>query len=55
MYGAMCVRLEDKTEYGCDEHRTRRGSETLLPEYEPDAVSKRKDRDFVVGSDISGY
>ncbi|EDX10382.1 GD12647 [Drosophila simulans] len=26
-------------EYGCDEHRTRRGSETLLPEYEPDAVS----------------
>ncbi|XP_033158258.1 whirlin isoform X2 [Drosophila mauritiana] len=24
-------------EYGCDEHRTRRGSETLLPEYEPDA------------------
>ncbi|KRF99014.1 uncharacterized protein Dwil_GK12438, isoform C [Drosophila willistoni] len=24
-------------EYGCDEHRTRRGSETLLPEYEQDA------------------
>nr|XP_043067060.1 whirlin isoform X6 [Drosophila bipectinata] len=23
-------------EYGCDEHRTRRGSETLLPEYEQD-------------------
>ncbi|KAH8261099.1 hypothetical protein KR044_003350, partial [Drosophila immigrans] len=28
-------------EYGCDEHRTRRGSETLLPEYDQDAVSKR--------------
>ncbi|KAH8305626.1 hypothetical protein KR059_003991 [Drosophila kikkawai] len=27
-------------EYGCDEHRTRRGSETLLPEYDQDAVSK---------------
>ncbi|KAH8380575.1 hypothetical protein KR009_011525 [Drosophila setifemur] len=26
-------------EYGCDEHRTRRGSETHLPEYEQDAVS----------------
>nr|XP_017011049.2 whirlin isoform X6 [Drosophila takahashii] len=24
-------------EYGCDEHRTRRGSETLLPEYDQDA------------------
>ncbi|KAH8406232.1 hypothetical protein KR215_008574, partial [Drosophila sulfurigaster] len=29
-------------EYGCDEHRTRRGSETLLPEYDQDAVSKQK-------------
>ncbi|BFF96986.1 whirlin [Drosophila madeirensis] len=30
----------DLPEYGCDEHRTRarRGSETLLPEYEQDAV-----------------
>ncbi|XP_033158262.1 membrane-associated guanylate kinase, WW and PDZ domain-containing protein 3 isoform X5 [Drosophila mauritiana] len=28
-------------EYGCDEHRTRRGSETLLPEYEPDASMQR--------------
>ncbi|KAM8707984.1 hypothetical protein ACLKA7_015022 [Drosophila subpalustris] len=29
-------------EYGCDEHRTRRGSESLLPEYDQDAVSKQK-------------
>ncbi|KAH8370024.1 hypothetical protein KR093_001898, partial [Drosophila rubida] len=29
-------------EYGCDEHRTRRGSETLLPEYDQDAVSKQQ-------------